>query len=164
MNPSIDDTVLLSSVLKLLNGDKNLCFQLIEAIRAQYPSKSMQWCLEKVMYDLRHGKNVFLPPPTPELSAPKVQHWGVTGVVLKSGEEKPLALSPRDLEALIEAKRKMPLGHSSEKSRRSLYKLLSGDIEQAKRLVNGVRIANPARSEQWAVDKVIYDLERDRRA
>lgn len=102
------------------------------------------------------------PPPNPALSAPKLQHWGITGVVLKGEDEKPLAVSARDLQALVDAKRKMPKVQSSESSRRKLYRLLGGDVEQARRLVNRVRIANPDRTEQWAVEKAIYDLERDR--
>jgi len=166
MNVPTDEIDLLPSVLKLVNGDKKRCFQLIKEIRGQYPAKSMQWCLQKVIYDLRHSKKVPPPPPPPNpgLSAPKLQHWGVTGVVLNSKEqEKPLAVSSRDLQALIETKRRMPSQQASEASRRRLYKLLSGDVEQARRLVQRVRIANADKSEQWAVEKVIYDLERDRR-
>ncbi len=162
-----DQTVLLASIVKLLNGDKDKGFQRIAAIRKQYPAKSMEWCLQKVIYDLRHGTK--LPPPpappaNPTLSTPKptLQHWGLTGAVLKATEEKPLAISTRDLEALAKAKRKMPSQPASEASRRRLYNLVLGNADQARRLVERLRISNPDRSEQWAVEKAIYDLERDR--
>ncbi|MBE9183086.1 hypothetical protein IQ268_31620 [Oculatella sp. LEGE 06141] len=46
---------------------------------------------------------------------------------------------------------------------RKLLPLVNGDMETAKRLVIQAREKNPGRSEQWCWEKVIYDLERDRR-
>lgn len=103
------------------------------------------------------------PPPNPMLSKPKTERWGVHGVQLKASNEKPLALSTGDLEALLKAKRKMASSKpASEASRKRLFRLCNGNIDQARRLVQRVRVANPDRSEQWAVEKCIYDLERDR--
>ncbi|MEX0271741.1 hypothetical protein AB3R30_21695 [Leptolyngbyaceae cyanobacterium UHCC 1019] len=162
-----DQTVLLAAILKLVNGNKERSFELIKAIREQYPAKSMEWCLQKVMYDLRHGKKMSPPAALVNLivtpsTKPTLQHWGVTGAVLRGTEEKPLAMSSRDLKALAETKRKMPSQSASESTKRKLYKLLLGDVEQGRRLVEKVRIMNPDRTEQWAVEKAIYDLERDR--
>jgi hypothetical protein len=44
-----------------------------------------------------------------------------------------------------------------------LLSLVNGDMETAKRLVIQAREKNPVRDEQWCWEKVIYDLERDRR-
>jgi hypothetical protein len=103
------DDQLLPVLLKLVNGNKDRCFELVKAIRESYPSKPLQWCIEKAIRDT-------LPVRQP----------------------------------------------ASEASRRKLYQLLNGDIEQASRLVQRIQSSHPERSEQWCVEKAIYDLERDR--
>lgn len=44
-----------------------------------------------------------------------------------------------------------------------LLAMVNGDQPTANRLVNHVRQSNPGRSEQWVWERVISDLERDRR-
>lgn len=44
-----------------------------------------------------------------------------------------------------------------------LLVLLNGDRKTAERLLEQVQVANPDRSAEWCLDKVIYDLKRDRR-
>lgn len=166
----MDTNESLKVLLKLCNGNKEEAYSLVEAVRKQFPNKQILWCVQKAIYDRRFGKKSSItlpppPPPNPSLCQPKDRTWGAKGVVISTAatNEKPLALSPQDLQALLEAKRKMAASKpSSEKSRKKLYCLLNGDIEAARRLVHRIRIANPECSEQWAVDKVIYDLERDR--
>jgi hypothetical protein len=41
--------------------------------------------------------------------------------------------------------------------------LLKGDVRTAKRLLAQQRRKNPGQSDNWYLEKVIYDLERDRR-
>ena len=41
--------------------------------------------------------------------------------------------------------------------------LLKGDVPAAKRLLGQQRRNNPGKSDNWYLEKVIYDLERDRR-
>lgn len=152
---------LLPVLLKLVNGNKEVCFELIKQVRQKHPGQPMHWCIQKAIYDARYRASV--PPPKPTAPA-KTARWGLYGVSVKSSAEEPLRASTRDLQALLKAKRKMAQSQpSSEASRRHLFKLCKGDIDQARRLVQRVRVANPDRSEQWAVEKVIYDLERDRR-
>jgi hypothetical protein len=43
-----------------------------------------------------------------------------------------------------------------------LLSLLRGDRNAASRLVESTRSNNSGKSEQWILDKVIFDLERDR--
>lgn len=45
-----------------------------------------------------------------------------------------------------------------------LIEMLRGDIGAAKRLLAQQRRNNPGRTDNWYLEKVIYDLERDRRA
>ena len=136
----------LAALLAIVR-DKTRCFELIKSVREAFPGQSMQWCIEKALADLQ---------PQP------VQTWGVKGVVIQPSPSEPLKVSTQSLEALLKAKATMPTAPSSEASRRRLFRLLNGDIDQARRLVQRVRVANPDKSEQWAVDKVLYDLERDR--
>jgi hypothetical protein len=44
-----------------------------------------------------------------------------------------------------------------------LLTLLKGDVPAAKRLLLQQRQRNPGKSDNWYLEKVIYDLERDRR-
>lgn len=62
----------LNILLKLVNGDKEQCYQRIETVRKTYPGKSMQWCIEKAIYDLRFGKKAVKPNP-------KLNRWGEGG-------------------------------------------------------------------------------------
>lgn len=45
----------------------------------------------------------------------------------------------------------------------NLLTLLKGDIPTAKRLLQQQRRMHPGKSDNWYLEKVIYDLERDRR-
>lgn len=54
-------------------------------------------------------------------------------------------------------------GGVATQTERHLIRLSNGDRKGALRLVAKVREDNPGRSEQWCWEKVIYDLERDRR-
>jgi hypothetical protein len=45
---------------------------------------------------------------------------------------------------------------------RLINQLLNGDSRAATRLVRHARLKNPGRSEIWYLEKVIFDLERDR--
>ncbi|MCA1991884.1 MAG: hypothetical protein LDL41_07540 [Coleofasciculus sp. S288] len=51
-------------------------------------------------------------------------------------------------------------GNSALRKRLSI--LLNGDTRTAQRLVNQACANNPGRSVDWCVEKVIWDLERDR--
>lgn len=41
--------------------------------------------------------------------------------------------------------------------------LLNGDIATAQRLFEAAQMRNPGESDQWCWEKVLWDLERDRR-
>ncbi|MGB3759993.1 MAG: hypothetical protein WBA07_27065 [Rivularia sp. (in: cyanobacteria)] len=46
--------------------------------------------------------------------------------------------------------------------RKELLRLVGGDRPTADRLVAGIKQSHPEKSINWTVEKVIYDLERDR--
>lgn len=56
-----------------------------------------------------------------------------------------------------------PLRFPSRANYNRLVSMLHGDGNAAERLVGKVRQQNPERSEDWCWEKVISDLERDRR-
>lgn len=56
------------------------------------------------------------------------------------------------------------LNQASRKLQNQLMKLLHDDRATANRLLSQVKIKNPNKSTDWYVEKVIYDLERDRGA
>ncbi|MBW4690423.1 MAG: hypothetical protein KME27_01510 [Lyngbya sp. HA4199-MV5] len=51
----------------------------------------------------------------------------------------------------------------SSKVQNQLLNLVNGDMKAANRLLEHTRKTNPHQPEQWVWEKVIYDLERDRR-
>ncbi|MBF2025618.1 MAG: hypothetical protein IGS48_02465 [Oscillatoriales cyanobacterium C42_A2020_001] len=67
----------LSILLKLVNGNKEECYQRVETVREAYPGKSMQWCIEKAIYDLRFGKKSIKPNAT-------LSRWGEGGGTFNS--------------------------------------------------------------------------------
>ncbi|KAB8316441.1 hypothetical protein SD81_024895 [Tolypothrix campylonemoides VB511288] len=54
------------------------------------------------------------------------------------------------------------LKQASPRLQQKLLRLLHNDWDAANRLLSKVKIKNPNRSVNWYVEKVIYDLERDR--
>lgn len=51
----------------------------------------------------------------------------------------------------------------TSKVQNQLLSMVNGDMKTANRLLEHTRKTNPLQSEQWVWEKVIYDLERDRR-
>jgi replication-associated recombination protein RarA len=47
---------------------------------------------------------------------------------------------------------------------KQLLRLLNGDRRTALRLVENMKLRNPDKTEQWCWEKVIFDLQRDRRS
>lgn len=64
--------------------------------------------------------------------------------------------SPRSTENTIR------IDQASRELQKKLLRLLHDDQNTANRLLSQVKINNPTRSINWCVEKVIYDLERDR--
>ena len=184
--------VLLASLLKLLNGDKERCFQLVEAVRNQYPGKSMQWCLEKAIYDLRWGKKQVKPNP-------KLSRWGEGGgnfpatskpptqvvpshpqpaktnfqpslppppppnpALSKPSVEVPSSVALPNLKALVQTKQQTKVSKPASYATKERLRKLAGNQDVAERLVANLKSKNPYQSEQWIYEKAIFDLERDR--
>ena len=114
---------LLPVLLKLVQGNKELCFELIQTVRQKHPDKPMHWCIQKAIYDTR-----FRPTAKPALKP----------------TPHPIAVKP-----------------ASGVTKNRLDSLTK-DRRVSDRLVQRLLLMNPERSEQWAYEKAIYDLERDR--
>lgn len=62
------------------------------------------------------------------------------------------------------SRRSTPARTSSKPAiQQRLYQLVYGDRATADRLLRQARSRYPDRSEQWILEKVVFDLERDRR-
>lgn len=59
-----------------------------------------------------------------------------------------------------ELRQRLTSTNSSDKQR--LLKLLHGDASAAHRLLQHTKAGNPEKSEQWILEKTLWDLERDR--
>lgn len=67
------------------------------------------------------------------------------------------------IENLFKKKTNHPDRVSPETYQRAI-ELIGKDRQRIQRLLDGVRFKNPSRSEQWYWEKIIYDIERDRRS
>ncbi len=47
---------LQTKLLRLLNGDRNTANRLIAALKARNPDRSIDWCAEKVIFDLQRDR------------------------------------------------------------------------------------------------------------
>lgn len=47
---------LQTKLLRLLNGDRNTANRLIAAVKARNPDRSIDWCAEKVIFDLQRDR------------------------------------------------------------------------------------------------------------
>lgn len=177
---------LLPVLLKLVQGNKELCFELIEAVREQHPDKSMHWCIKKAIYDARFPKKQVQPNP-------KLARWGTSGgsyqatakppsqpvstpvatvkplppvpppnPTLSKPQQTDLTISLSKLEALAKAKQKKIAAKPASGATKQRLDSLTKDRRVSDRLVHRLLLQNPGRSEQWAYEKAIYDLERDR--
>jgi hypothetical protein len=54
------------------------------------------------------------------------------------------------------------IDHASRKLQKKLLTLVHGDRDTANRLLSQAKLRNSNQSTDWCVEKVIYDLERDR--
>ncbi|MBV6622883.1 MAG: hypothetical protein KI793_08020 [Rivularia sp. (in: Bacteria)] len=57
---------------------------------------------------------------------------------------------------------KNSIEQANPRLRKELLRLVGGDSRTANRLVAGIKQSHPGKSINWVVEKVIYDLERDR--
>jgi hypothetical protein len=178
------DDELLPVLLKLVQGNKELCFELIKAVRERHPDKPLHWCIQKAIYDARYPKKQVTPnptlnrwsqgetvptkplppppPPNPTLSKPKTERWGVHGVKLKAASPIPQTVSASTVETVARAKaRGMNLQPANGVTKLRLDRLTK-DAQVSERLVQRLLLLHPDKSEQWAYEKAIYDMERDR--
>jgi hypothetical protein len=81
-------------------------------------------------------------------------------IQLKSGEILPSGRLPRQRDRF--PRLKTPMNRS--RSYKALLKLVNGDRRTAERLLTHLQERYPEKSEQWCIEKAIWDLRRDRRA
>ena len=86
-------------------------------------------------------------------------------------QQEPVYISTKVTSTTKSARRPISLKPLNQKATRSirqtmdypkLARLMQGDREAARRLVQHLMAANPDRSEAWCYDKAVNDLMRDR--
>ena len=86
---------------------------------------------------------------------------GAVGLILNAKKTKiktSSTFSPKSPENTVR------IDQASRKLQKELLRLLHDDRNTANRLLSQVKMNNPSRSINWCIEKVIYDLERDRGA
>ncbi|MGD1911622.1 MAG: hypothetical protein ACFB2X_12395 [Rivularia sp. (in: cyanobacteria)] len=82
---------------------------------------------------------------------------GTAGIILSlNRQNKPLSTRQANLQENISIEQANP------RLRQQLLRLVGGSRQTANRLVAGVKQSHPEKSINWVLEKVIYDLERDR--
>ena len=108
---------------------------------------------------------------TPDV-AEKVDPAGIMlGLAVVSGSAIGVALSARNAKHSFKSGSISPdkedtinLARANRDLQKKLLRLLHDDQDTADRLLSQVKIKNPTKPINWCVEKVIYDLERDRGA
>ncbi|MEA5597515.1 hypothetical protein [Rivularia sp. UHCC 0363] len=81
---------------------------------------------------------------------------GTAGVILSlNRQNKPLSSQSGH-------QQRNSIDQANPRLRKELLRLVGGDSRTANRLVAGVKKNHPEKSINWTLEKVIYDLERDR--
>lgn len=86
---------------------------------------------------------------------------GTVGVILSVRKANSLFKS-RTIPSFNTTEDLIGINQASRKLQKQVLRLLHDDQATANRLLSQVKIKNPNRSIDWCVEKVIYDLERDR--
>lgn len=85
---------------------------------------------------------------------------GTVGVILSA--RKVNLFKSRTIFSFNTTEDLISINQASRKLQKQVLRLLHDDQATANRLLSQVKIKNPNRSIDWCVEKVIYDLERDR--
>lgn len=114
--------------------------------------------------DSRNNPDVVEVDPTAIMLVAAVGGIGI-GVALNASKAKIFsAHSTTDRGSISVTEDAIRIEQASRNLRKELLRLLHDDRNTANRLLSQVRKNNPNRSVNWCVEKVIYDLERDRRS
>lgn len=88
---------------------------------------------------------------------------GTVGVLLNTRTKSLLnSTTPHSNSRSLNSKHDIGINQASRKLQKQILRLLHDDRETANRLLSQVKMKNPNKSIDWCVEKVIYDLDRDR--
>lgn len=179
---------LLNRIVQLCKGDKKKAKNLVVAAQSKYPGNSALWYLQKVISELEQQQSEYFRNrrlPTASTATPtrastqKQQLIAMLGVeqaertlnyiqLFNPGKtelwcvEKALSDMAEERRHAV-AERQSTTPHVSREVQNKLLSMVNGDSRMADRLLDHARKHNAHRTEQWVWEKVIYDLERDRR-
>lgn len=86
---------------------------------------------------------------------------GTVGVILSARKANNISKS-KTIPSFSTTEDLISINQASRKLQKQVLRLLHDDQATANRLLSQVKIKNPNRSIDWCVEKVIYDLDRDR--
>lgn len=89
----------------------------------------------------------------------------VVWVIIRASEEFRSSPHRRSMDSQAQSKRHQGgLGRKGYSLQKKLLRMLHHDQATVDRLLRAAEYRHPGRSQQWYLEKVIYDLERDRRS
>lgn len=152
-----------------------LSTQVISSVASQSKNTTNEWeqasthqvVLTQITSDFNHD--------TPEV-AEKIDSSTILGLAALGGGAVAVALSakkagqsvqlnsiPRsNFKSKLDEESTIRIEQASRKLQKKLLLLLHDERATANRLLNQAKLKNPNKSVDWYVEKVIYDLERDR--
>lgn len=152
-----------------------LSTQVISSVASESKKTTNEWeqtsthqlVLTQIAPDFNHD--------TPEV-AEKIDSTTILGLAALGGGAVAVALSAkkakqpallssipsRSITSKLDEESSIRIEQASRKLQKKLLLLLHDERALANRLLNQVKLKNPHKSVDWYVEKVIYDLERDR--
>ncbi|WP_353929335.1 hypothetical protein WJM97_13515 [Okeanomitos corallinicola TIOX110] len=144
----------LHNELVHVTGNYKVADELLKKKRKQYPRKTETWCLKQLINELKGESQPQTQPTKTQSERPKTQPESIPKTETKRGDPLP---------NLKDIKYPKPENkHKNKQLQRELLIMLGGNREVANRLVSRQKQLNPGKTEFWYLEKVIFDLKRDR--
>jgi hypothetical protein len=145
MSAQID--LLLSHLLKLLNQDKEALKRRVTEATTKYPDQTAEWYVKKVIWDIE-GQEL-------SSSVTKVRKAKPSPPPPPPAKQEPPAEEPLYFQ---------PPGRKPAQRIKVTPELMALVKHEptAQRLLDAAQLNNPGKNAKWVIDKVIWDLERDR--
>jgi len=159
---------LLDRLLVLLNHDKAAVRQLVNGAIARYPNQSSTWYLERVIFEVlqeriaekqRERAKIPIVTSTLPVEVKPLIPPPPKSVVVKT------TVKPKQVEKISKKKQESTFSKADPPPIQPTWRLIkhfNGDRKAAERLLESAMAKYPDKPEQWILDKVAWDLWRDR--
>ncbi|UBF28331.1 hypothetical protein K9N68_10870 [Kovacikia minuta CCNUW1] len=154
---------LINRIVLLCKGDKEKAKTYIRGAMAYYPGQTALWYLQKVISDLEQQQVEQFRQRKIAPSTVSTPGKALRQLLAQSRSDNPGKSEAWHLKNAQQQAKSQPSNLVDPKQMGQLLERLRGDRSAANRLIENMRSRYPGKSDKWVLDKVMYDLERDRR-